>query len=37
MQLLKEKMSEIFCQDLAFSPTEDQDRCRTCPYQMLCR
>ena len=37
MQLLREKMSEIFCQDLAFSPTEDQDRCRTCPYQMLCR
>ena len=37
MQLLIEKMSEIFCQDLAFSPTEDQDRCRTCPYQMLCR
>lgn len=37
MQLLTEKMSEIFCQDLAFSPTEDQDRCRTCPYQMLCR
>ena len=37
MKLLTEKMSEIFCQDLAFSPTEDQDRCRTCPYQILCR
>ena len=37
MQLLTEKISEIFCQDLAFSPTEDQERCRTCPYQMLCR
>ena len=37
MQLLTEKISEIFCQDLAFSPTEDHDRCRTCPYQMLCR
>ena len=37
IQLLTEKMSEIFCQNLAFSPTEDQDRCRTCPYQMLCR
>ena len=37
MRLLTEKMSEIFCQDLAFSPTEDHDRCRTCPYQMLCR
>ena len=37
MQLLTEKMSEIFCQDLAFSPTEDHDRCSTCPYQMLCR
>ena len=37
MTLLTEKMSEIFCQDLAFSPTEDQDRCSSCPYQMLCR
>ena len=37
MKLLTEKMSETFCQDLAFSPTEDQDRCRTCPYQILCR
>ena len=37
MQLLTEKMSEIFSQDLAFSPTEDHDRCSTCPYQMLCR
>ena len=37
MQLLTEKMSEIFSQDLAFSPTEDADRCKTCPYQMLCR
>ena len=37
MKLLTEKISEIFCQDLAFSPTEDQDRCRTCPYQILCR
>ena len=37
MRLLTEKMSEIFSQDLAFSPTEDADRCKTCPYQMLCR
>jgi len=37
IQLLTEKMSEIFRQDLAFSPTEDAERCRTCPYQMLCR
>ena len=37
MTLLTEKMSEIFCQDLAFSPTEDHDRCRSCPYKMLCR
>ena len=37
MQLLTEKISEIFCQDLAFSPTEDHDRCSSCPYQMLCR
>ena len=37
MTLLTEKLSEIFCQDLAFSPTEDNDRCRSCPYKMLCR
>ena len=37
MTLLTEKMSEIFCQDLAFSPTEDHDRCSSCPYKMLCR
>jgi len=37
IQLLTEKMSEIFSQDLAFSPTEDAERCHTCPYQMLCR
>ena len=37
MTLLTEKMSEIFCQDLAFSPPEDHDRCRSCPYKMLCR
>ena len=37
MTLLTEKMSEIFCQDLAFSPTEDNETCRSCPYKMLCR
>lgn len=37
MTLLTEKMSEIFCQDLAFSPTEDHDRCSSCPYKMLCQ
>ncbi len=38
MSLLTEKMSEIFCQDLAFSPpTEDQDLCHSCPYKILCR
>ena len=37
MTLLTEKMSEIFCQDLAFSPTEDNETCRSCPYKILCR
>ena len=36
LKLGKDPVRDI-CQDLAFSPTEDQDRCRTCPYQMLCR
>jgi CRISPR/Cas system-associated exonuclease Cas4 (RecB family) len=37
MTLLTEKMSEIFCQDLAFSPTEDHERCSSCPYKKLCQ
>ena len=36
MQLLHETISEIFNQDLAFTPTSDMDRCRNCPYATLC-
>ena len=37
MELLNEIISEIFNEDLAFVPTEDRDRCRSCPYASLCR
>ena len=36
IQLLHEKTSEIFNPDLAFIPTNDLDRCKTCPYATLC-
>ena len=36
MQQLTDKISDIFNQDLALSPTNDPDRCRTCPYASLC-
>ena len=36
MQLLTDKIGEIFNQDLALSPTDDPIRCRTCPYASLC-
>ena len=36
LQLLKQKTGEIFNSDLAFTPTDDNTRCRTCPYAALC-
>ena len=36
MQLLHEKISEVFLKDLAFTPTSDSDRCCFCPYATLC-
>ena len=36
MQLLQEKISDVFNPDLAFTPTSDLDRCRNCPYAALC-
>ncbi len=36
-ELLGQKISEIFNQDLAFTPTNDANSCRTCPYAALCR
>lgn len=37
MQLLQETIREIFNIDLAFSPTNDDDRCRNCPYAAICQ
>ena len=36
MELLQQKIGEIFNPNLAFSPTDDPLRCRTCPYAALC-
>ena len=36
IELLKETISEIFNQDLTFCPTDDANRCRTCPFLCLC-
>ena len=36
VKLLMEKVEEIFTPDQPFTPTADQDRCRTCPYAHLC-
>lgn len=36
MELFGQTTSEMFHADIAFIPTSDQDRCRTCPYAALC-
>ena len=36
MLLIKEKIDEIFNPAIDFIPTDDRDRCRSCPYAMLC-
>ncbi len=36
-ELLEQKVKEIFAEDNAFTPTEDQKICATCPYQLMCR
>lgn len=36
IELLQQKISEIFNPDLAFAPTDDSDRCRLCPYATIC-
>ncbi len=35
--LLRELLAEIFDEREAFTQTEDVDRCRTCPYNGICR
>ena len=36
MTLFDEKVQEIFNPSIAFMPTSDRNRCRTCPYAGLC-
>ena len=36
MAKLKELLSEIFNPETAFVPTDDRDRCKSCPYHPLC-
>jgi len=36
VKLLVQKIDEIFDPSLTFVPTDDTDRCRTCPYASLC-
>ena len=36
ISLLKEKTGEIFSPGLPFVPTDDRNRCRSCPYAALC-
>ena len=36
VQLLMEKVNEIFDPSLPFTPTDDRDRCRNCPYFAFC-
>ena len=34
--LLQETIDAIFSPDLPFTPTDDRNRCRSCPYAALC-
>jgi hypothetical protein len=36
VRLLVQKIDEIFNPSLTFVPTDDTDRCHTCPYASLC-
>ena len=35
--LLREAIDAIFSPDVPFTPTDDRNRCRNCPYAALCR
>lgn len=37
LELLTEKIEEIFNPDVSFNPTNDRTRCLSCPYAALCR
>lgn len=34
--LLKQTVDDMFNPDIPYTPTEDRDRCRHCPYKLLC-
>ena len=36
IELFKDTVDDIFNPDLPFSPTDDRNRCRSCPYAALC-
>jgi len=36
MQLLSNKMGEIFDPAQSLTPTDDRKRCDTCPYAAIC-
>lgn len=36
LRMLTEKVDEVFSPDTAFVPTQDQQRCRMCPYRQIC-
>jgi CRISPR/Cas system-associated exonuclease Cas4 (RecB family) len=36
VELLTDKIEEIFTPATAFVPTADRDRCKTCPYAAFC-
>ena len=37
IEMLKNQLADIFNPQLSFTPTDDQQRCETCPYASLCR
>ena len=36
-ELLTQTVDQMFDPDIPYTPTDDRDRCRTCPYNLLCR
>ena len=36
LTLLHQTINDIFNPDLPFTPTDDRNRCRSCPYAVLC-
>ena len=37
IERLKQLLDDIMHPDISFQPTDDADRCRSCPYAKLCR